>query len=368
MNAKLGFGLAIAAGVASAAWMALKPPELPDLASAPAVVLATDEAPRAPASGSAKLGALSVLAIDPRANPLKSAARPRVSLFNDYLRAKSYKAIYDRLKSSPEGNTPEGQYVLYDLLRKCANITDRNPRQPIVRSTEQKRDDFLAALPANDPQRDARLAAYDEVAINRCAGMENVTIAQADLNKLLASAASMGDPKAQALAMEQELWAARRAAGPDNRWGRDSVTLTDAQVDNLHQIAASRDPEAMLIAGRILGNAWYDYSLRIGTDSQVVEQRAFNQAWQLLACDYGYPCGSDNSRVLSACAYQGHCNASSLPDYVFYYAASPYDSQLLTQYRDILRAAVDTGNWSQLSVVRGPAPPGTRPFPLRPGG
>ncbi len=139
-------------------------------------------------------------------------------------------------------------------------------------------------------------------------------------------------------------------------------------MDSLRQIAASRDPEAMQIAGRILANAWADYSLRIGADNQVVEQRAFNQAWQLLACDYGYPCGEDNARVLSACAYQGHCSASSLPDYMFYYGASPYDSQLLAQYREVLRNAVESGNWSQLNVVRGPAPPGTRPFPLRPGG
>ena len=135
---------------------------------------------------------------------------------------------------------------------------------------------------------------------------------------------------------------------------------TDAQVEALRNAAASRDPEAMLIAGRVLSSSWHDFSLAIGPDNQAIEQRAFMQAWQLLACDYGYPCNENNSRVLSACAYQGHCNATSLPDYLFYYGASPYDSQLLMQYRDTLRAALETGNWSQLNVVRGPVPSSVR--------
>ncbi len=367
MKKPLVLGFALAAGIAAGAWMALRPPDLPELAGAPAPAPVALEA-HAAASGAPRLAAASVLAIDPRANSPRGAGKPRATLFNEYLGAKSYKALYERLRGSAEANTPEGQYVLYEMLLKCATITDRTSRRPIVRTTEQKRDEFLASIPATDPQRDKRIAAYDDVAINRCAGLEGVTIAQADLNKLLANAAAAGDPKAQALAIEQDLWAARRASGPEGRWGRDSVTLTDDQVASLRQIAGSRDPEAMQIAGRILGNAWHDYALRIGADNQAVEQRAFNQAWQLLACDYGYPCGDTNPRVLSACAYQGHCNAASLPDYMYYYGASPYDSQLLSQYREVLRNAIETGNWSQLNVVRGlPTPPGTRVFPLRPG-
>ena len=71
-------------------------------------------------------------------------------------------------------------------------------------------------------------------------------------------------------------------------------------------------------------------------------------------------------RVLNACAYQGHCDANSLPDYLFYYGASPHDSQLTAQYREVLRNAIETGNWSQLTVVRGVTPP-PRIF-ARPGG
>ena len=360
MKYRIPLALGLFAAFVAGAWMALRPPEFPEASPAPVEASAVAGVKAAAMVAPTKLGAQTVLSIDPRANPAKSGvATPRATLFAEYLKAKHYRALYERLKSSPQGQTPEGEYVLYEILRKCATITERTTRAPIVRTADQKRDEFVAAIPMGDPQRDKRIAAFDDVTTNRCAGMEGVTITQADLNKMLANASAGGDPKAQALAMEQELWAARRASGPEGRWGRDSVTVSDAQVESLRQIVATRDPEAMVIAGRILANSWHDFSMRIGADNQLVEQRAFNQAWQLLACDYGYPCGEDNARVLTACAYQGHCNAASLSDYMFYYGSSPYDSQLLSQYREVLRNAIETGNWAQLNVVRGPVPPGT---------
>jgi hypothetical protein len=293
----------------------------------------------------------------------------RVTLQGEFLRAKSYKALYDRLRNGPEGQTAEGWYVMYEMLRRCANVTDRTTRAPAA-STAQKRDDFIAAIPDADPLRDKRIAAFDDVSANRCAGMEGITIAQADLDKMLANAAAAGDAKGQALTLEQQLWAERRAAASQGQWGRNtSVTLSDAQVMTVQALAGSRDPEAMLIAGRILSTPWNNFSLGSGTDGTPVEPRALMQAFQLLACDYGYPCDESNPRVLSACAYQGHCNASSLADFIYYYGASPNDSQLMSQYREMLRTAVESGNWSQLAVVRGgsrPVPPPSNP--LGPGG
>ena len=369
MKHRVPIAIGLLVAFVAGAWALLAPPDLPDLGPSPRVALpeAAADVRRGASSAPAKIGAASLLAIDSRANPLKARATAKASLFNEFLGAKRYKALYDRVKSSPEGQTAEGQYVMYEILRKCATITDRDMRRPLVRTSEQKRDDFVAGIPQNDPQREKRLAAFDEVAVNRCAGMENVTITQADLNKMLANAAAMGDAKAQALAMEQEMWAARRASGPQGRWGRDNVTLSDPQVNSLQQIVASRDPAAMVTAGRILAGTWHDYGLRIGPENQPVEQRAFAQAWQLLACDYGYPCDESNERVLNACAYQGHCDANSLPDYLFYYGASPHDSQLTAQYREVLRNAIETGNWSQLTVVRGVSTPDRRVF-SRPGG
>jgi len=359
MKYRIVFAVALLVAFIAGAWALLAPPDLPELGPSLRAALpqALAAAKQAPDTGSAKLAAASVLSIDPRSNPLKTAAAPRVSLFNEYLGTKKYRALYDRLKNSPEGQTADGEYVLYEILRKCATITDRDMRRPMVRTSDQKRDEFVKSIADTDPQRDKRIAAFDEVTVNKCAGMEGTTITQGDLNKMLASAASMGSASAQAAALEQSLWSERRAAGPQGRWGRDTVTLSDQQIDQLRQIVSSRDPQAMVVAGRILGGNWADYGLRMGPDNTPVEQRAFTQAWQLLACDYGYPCGESNDRVLSACAYQGHCDTTSLADYLFYYGASPHDSQLTAQYREMLRSAIETGNWSQITVARGVTQP-----------
>ena len=335
------------------AWMLLRPPDLqlpPATASAPEAL----PGPRALPSSPAKLAASAVLSIDVRTPGIKQSVHAaRASLYVEFLNAKQLKPLYDRLKASPEGQTPEGEYLLYEMLRRCATVSDRTTPRPFVRPAP-KRDEFVASLSPNDPQRDKRIAAFDEVETNRCTGFEGVSITQADLNKLLANAASAGDPKARALAIEQELFQQRRAGGR-----MDSQTLSDAQVETLRQVLTSRDPGAIVTAGRLLSNTWHDFSLRIGADGQIAEPRALNNAWQMLACDYGYPCDANNSRVLGECALQGHCQATSLQDHLLFYGSSPHDSQLVAQYQQILRNAVESGDWSQVAVVRAPRPPGS---------
>ena len=359
----------LALAMLAGAWLLVRPPEFPELSSGPA----TQDAAASTASGaSSKLSAAAVLAIDLRANPLRNASAAkaqRVTLQGEFLRAKNYKALYDRLKHSPEGQTPEGLYVMYEMMRRCANVTDRTGRAPPSPGNGQNRNDFVASIPDTDPARDQRIAAFDDVSANRCAGLEGLTIAQADLDKMLAAAASGGEAAAQALLLEQQLMAERRAAAAQGQWGRNtSVSLSDAQVASVQAFANSRDPDAMLIAGRILSMPWNNFAVGAGTGGSTVESRAFNQAMQLVACDYGYPCDGSNPRVESGCAYLGHCNASSLADYIYYYGASPNDAQLMSQYQGLLRNAIETGNWSQLPVIRGPQPVIPPLNPLAPGG
>ena len=282
------------------------------------------------------------------APPGRNRAAAPPSLTRDFLTARRYRALYDRLKSSAEGATPEGQFVLHEILNACADVAGRTDRRTYYRQRTQSRADFEATLPAGDPQRDKRLAAFDDFA-NRCAGFEGVTATQAQLDALLASAASGGDAKARAMQVENTLRQERIAAARTDGWAAArAITLDDAQLDTLRQTVASHDPEALVIAGRALATSAGE--LRIGPDAQVVEPNAFRNAWLMLACEYGYPCGEDSPRVLHGCAYQGHCDASGLQDYLYYYGSTPHDSQLLVQYQSILRGAVGSGNWSQITV------------------
>ncbi len=277
-----------------------------------------------------------------------AAAPLRDTLFNEYLGAKSYRALYDRLKNTAEGTTAEGLYVQYDILRKCATVTDRAYRRGVqAKPLDQRRADFIASLPPNDPNRDKRITAFEHSATNRCAGFEDVQVTQADLDKMLTDAASAGDPKARAAQVEQEVWAQRRAG----QWR--TATLSDAQIGTLEQAVGTRDPGAMMTAGQLLSNQWRGLTVQVGPDAQPVDPRAFYNAWQVVACEYGYPCGADNPRIADECAYRGHCDATSLPDYLYYYASSPFESELLSQYESVLRGAIESGDWSQVTVSRG---------------
>lgn len=355
-------GLLVAAALAAAVlgtWLALRPAEAP--------------APAAPATGAVQPNAVTLVpGATPRAGDAPARApQGRIAMappksapagpFADFLAAKQYRGLYDRLQAQGDALSPEGRLALYEILRECAQVTDG--RRPGYRANPPAREEFVTSVAPTDPQRERRIAAYDALTADRCAGFEGVAVKRADLIAILESAAAAGDPRARALALEQQLWTARREGG--GGWRDGGVTLTDAQVEELKQIAGTRDPEAIRVAGRLLANAWHDYQLRIGPDQQPIEQRPFVNAWLLLACEYGAPCGADTPRLQQACALQGHC-ARDFAEYLSYYGSTPADTDRLLQYRMVLRNALESGDWSQLHVVRG-APPGANRMTFVPG-
>lgn len=359
MNRSIAIVVIALVGIGLAAYLAWSQAPLPGASSSDG-----SSAHLQAASGSGGIAASQSPAVRSIAQRV-AAAPTRQTLFNEYLGAKSYRALYDRLKGTPEGTTAEGMYVMYDILRKCATVTDRQYRRGLqAKPLDQRRADFIGGLQPNDPNRDKRIAAFERSAVNRCDGFNDVQVTQADLDKMLTSAADAGDPKAKAAQVEQEIWAQRRAG----QWR--TAVLSDAQIGTLEQAAATRDPAAMITVGQLLSNQWHGLTVQAGPDQQPVDPRAFNNAWQVVACEYGYPCGGDNPRIADECAYRGHCDATSLPDYLSYYVSSPYESELLSQYESMLRGAIESGDWSQLTVSRGTtttAPPPMGQFGRGPG-
>jgi hypothetical protein len=371
LNRERALAAVAIAAVAVLAWDLLRsrpapPPEPAAAAAAPGSAAANSAPAKAVPGSPAEVGRAP--------NFLRPASVSKATgspLSREFSAALSYKPLYDRLKGTAEGETPEGQYILYRILRACATIADRKggpqARAPNTAQLEERRQQIAESLPEGDPRRAQRLEAFDKVTADQCAGLAGITISEGELGQLLKNALAGNDPKARAWQVEQEMWQERRAA---NLPGRSGPTLSDAQIASVRDALSSRDPEAIAIAGRLLANPFRDLTVRIGPDREPIEGRAFANAALLLACEYGYPCGENNTRVLSACAYQGHCGVSSLPDYLFYYGASPYDAQLLDRYRGVLRQAVDTGDWSGLAIDRAtrpsPAPPA--PGPAQPAG
>jgi hypothetical protein len=365
LNRKLLLAVFAAAVVGALAWDLLRSPlAVPQAAAVPA-------ASAAPAPVAAATGAVPPPSVAPAtpgtANFLRPAAvtlAASTPLAREFAAALAWKPVYDRLKGSAEGETPEGQYLQYRILRACATVADRRggaPRQQAPSAIEERRRQIEASLPEGDPRRAQRLSAFDKVTTDQCAGLAGVTVTEADLAQMLQNAVAGGDPKARAWQVEQEMWQERRNASTP---GRPGPTLSDPQLAAIKEAFATKDPEAMVIAGRILANSFRDVTVRAGPDQEPIENRTFMNAALLLACEYGYPCGENNQRVLNACAYQGHCGVASLPDYLFYYGSSPYDAQLLDRYRMLLRQAADSGDWSGITIQRGTRSPnaaGTAP-------
>lgn len=356
MNRKtLLVALAVVA-VAVFAWDRTKPaPQEGEAQAARAAASRASGGSRPSAPGLAPVGSA---APPPAVNFLKPAAVKDTAtpLAREFAAARTYKALYERLKDSPEGRTPEGQYYLYQMLRACATVADRrntfSPARPYSPAMlQERRDRVLAEFPEGSPVRDQRLAALEQLAVDKCEGMGGISISESDLNGLLRASALGGDPKARLVQAEAEMWAERRSAS-SGRPGITRPTLNEGQMEAVRTALVSRDPEAIALAGGMLSVPFRDVSLRLGNDPEPVDSSVLRQAALLLACEYGYPCGANAQLVLSGCAMQGRCGVATLADYLFYFSASPYEAQAIDRYRAALRQMADSGDAASLGFNR----------------
>ena len=298
-----------------------------------------------------------VLSINPaQSSPMTKAANaPTMTpMGQEYAKARSLKPLYDRLKAPDGTNTGEAKFYLYKILATCGHVQGVDRLAPSgSKDLAQARRDLEAMIPPSSPDREKRLALFDQVSA-RCQGLEGLAATKADLDKLLADASRDGDPKAQA-----------RLAFPQSTSGPDApmqLSLTDDQYRALQAAVASRDPEAITIAGMALSNSYDDAVLQVGPDHVPLSGNASFEAWRLVACEYGMECGADNPFLQNACIYSGRCAANTVQDQVFYDNVSPYDAQLIDQYRQVFRNAVNNNDWSGLALARQPNTSGSRFF------
>jgi hypothetical protein len=301
-----------------------------------------------------------VLSIAPRSRQSGAPApqaRKLPPALREYREAKSYVAIYAKLSKST-ARTAEEQWMLADMLQRCAKIAenepDRFPRWKM--GGPEARTRYVASLAPNDPDRDKRITAFDEINYDACADIANVETTRKDIRALLEAGAAGGDPKARAALVQQDIDDQRR--GPDGKmvFGPDNTPrITDANVETLKQAIGSGDPYAIRSAMSTLMGNYQNMSLRDDQDRPLDGMAAF-MAGALVGCDYGFPCGADSSWVQNGCALAGHCDANNLRDYLMYYAASPSSSQMIATYEAAIRNAVGNNDWSFFHFYPGPTP------------
>jgi len=301
---------------------------------------------------------LSIDASKPSPLPRKAPALAPESLSLQFDRAKQVKPLYDRLASSPS-MTPDAKYVMYRILSACATRTDRKDAPDRRKRVAEQRKD-LEILPDSNPDKVRRLELYDQLT-SRCAGLENLVTTGDELQRLLDDAALDGDARAKAAIVAEALGKTLAPPAPNQR-GQQGLVITDDQLRTLQQAIASKDPDAIVIAGTALSNSFRDLVLEVGPRHDDLNGPAARQAWTLLACEYGLDCGESSRQVQLACAFGGQCAARTVPDLAFFYEVSPYQAQLIDQYRDIFRQAIEANDWSGITFARRPNTSGSRWF------
>ena len=277
-------------------------------------------------------------------------------LMREYAKRREYKSIYEKLKASPS-RTAEENYVLAEILENCANVTDRRPprKSGWKLGGEDARARFAATLGARDPNRDKRMAAFERINVDPCAGFEEIDTTEKEIRALLEQAAAT-DAKAKASLLLREL------EGP----ARDGIypPVSEKQLATIREVLASGDPRALVDIVGVFALHLRDFSVRTGDDEAPLEYWAMHGAATLAACELGYPCGPDSRFLLEACALQGQCDAANYRDYWFFYYSSPSTSQRTSQYHANLMRGIREGDWSYFTFHRSP-PPGYAPFQRR---
>jgi hypothetical protein len=311
-----------------------------------------------------RLSSEAVLSISPG---LATGARPAVApktsaLLREFTDKKNYPKLHERL-SKAASRSAEESWVFAKILEECAIKTEykadrKGPRWALGGEDARRR--FMESFSEKDPNRSQRIAAFEQINYDQCAGIADIEVSDRDIRKLLEEAVRAGDPKARVDLLEKEIWDTAR--GPDGKIRPAGVpVINDMQIEGLKVLASSGDPYAVFSALALLGGSYANMSLRSGPGETPVDRQALWGASQLVACDYGYPCGSDTRLLLVACAYRGQCGASDYREFLFYYQSSPSNSQTVAEYEASLSLAVRTGDWSYFTYHRGP-PPNLAPY------
>lgn len=284
------------------------------------------------------------------------AGTPRTlsPLMLDLARHRNYKDHYNRLKNLAN-RTPEETYLLAQIIDECAKVAGRKKpaNNDWLYSPDAERR-FMETLPADQPQRDRRIAAFEQINFNPCAGLENLESTEAEVRGLFEAAAAAGDAKAQAQLIVRAVW--ESVIDPSDPTQRRMATISDTQLDSLKKVLASGDARALVDAIEVFSLPLGNLSLQAGPSQVPMDYAAIYATLTLAACDLGYPCGPDSRYVLQWCAFNSQCDAATYPDHVFYYGLAPRPAQSVLEYEVALMRVIEGGDWSYFTFHRGPAP------------
>lgn len=258
------------------------------------------------------------------------------------------KAFADALLARKDSLDQEERYYLAKALETCSFATAVN--DDLATASEKRRRQFLATIPATDPEAAKRIAAYDAAdETQRCLGFQGTRIAQKQIDDLYRQAGEGGDPRAQARMLVAEL--NKNLASPKGATESTRTVGTD-DFQRIISMLETRDAEAMVLVAQFLAQHRLIGELRIGPVGEVPEPASLVGAFSLVACDFQPTCPTFDREALQACAYAGYCSAGSYEELFANFIASPWAYSQAMRYRGIIHSAIETRNWSLLGLQK----------------
>ncbi len=278
-----------------------------------------------------------------------SPASPRrlSGVAQEFRQTRDLKAFVDSLLARKDSLNHEERYFLARALETCAFATAMN--DDLVVAAEKRRRQFLATIPATDPDAAKRIAAYDASDdTQRCVGFQGARIAQKQVDDLYREASEGGDARAQARMLVAEL----NKNLTTSKGGEPGKPVGNDDFQRIIRLLETRDAEAMVLVAQFLAQHQLIGELRIGTTGEVPEPASLVGAFSLVACDFQPTCSAFDREALQACAYAGYCIAGSYEELYANFLASPWSYSQAMRYRSVIHDAIETRNWGLLGLQK----------------
>ncbi|MBL0141160.1 MAG: hypothetical protein IPP91_03630 [Betaproteobacteria bacterium] len=265
-----------------------------------------------------------------------------------FRQTRDLKAFSDALLARKDSLDREERFYLAKALETCGFATSIN--DDLATASDKRRRQFLASIPASDPEAAKRIAAYDASDdTQRCLGFQGMRIAQKDIDDLYRQASESGDPRAQARMLVAEL---NRNLATPKITGEASRTVVADDVSRIISLLETRDAEAMVMVAQFLAQHRLIGELRIGPTGEVPEPASLVGAFSLVACDFQPTCPAFDREAQQACAYAGYCSAGTYEELFANFLASPWSYSQAMRYRGVIHSAIETRDWGLLGLQK----------------
>lgn len=239
------------------------------------------------------------------------------------------RALFEELKAM---GTADAYFFAARILRDCFDVGGKG--------LDAAMKTFMAKIPGSSASIASRIDAFRQL-IEPCAGFEDRPIPVHEVQQTNWMGVQKNDPRVVASAM--------KTGQMDSNEHPFKIAAALLDKSDPYVIADS----AVYLGGPAAGGFVID-----GKPVEASASEAVMLAWEMVACDYGAPCGPTSPAVLHACADRGVCGIGSFDQLARITMPDSYQRAL--EFRAQIRAALQSRDYPAIGLdpARRPRPKG----------